>query len=90
MYDMEMLQALAAEGEAALDATLLPAQAALAKWPALCLDETSAHYLRRGQAVQVPRAPTAGWVRLCDEREKLLGVGEVLDDGRVAPRRILQ
>jgi tRNA pseudouridine55 synthase len=39
--------------------------------------------------VLVPRAPTAGLVRLYSTQRRFLGVGEVLDDGRVAPRRLL-
>jgi tRNA pseudouridine55 synthase len=28
-------------------------------------------------------------VRLYDEHDRFIGIGEVLDDGRVAPRRLL-
>ncbi|HEX5313916.1 MAG TPA: tRNA pseudouridine(55) synthase TruB, partial [Gammaproteobacteria bacterium] len=49
-----------------------------------------AYFLRRGQPVLVPHAPTSGWLRLYDEREQFLGVGEILEDGRVAPRRLVQ
>jgi len=39
--------------------------------------------------VLVPHAPTAGLVRLYEGQRRFLGVGEILDDGRVAPRRLL-
>jgi tRNA pseudouridine55 synthase len=39
--------------------------------------------------VLVPRAPTQGWVRLYQGEQQFLGIGEILDDGRVAPRRLL-
>lgn len=90
MHTMPDLEAVAAEGHAALDDLLLPIGEALANWPAVALDADSAFYLGRGQPVQVPRAPTSGWVRVYDEREHLLGVGEVLDDGRIAPKRLLK
>lgn len=90
MHDMRELEARAAEGRAALDALLLPTDEALSDWPRVVLDADSAFYLGRGQPVQVPRAPTSGWVRVYDQSEHLLGVGEVMDDGRIAPKRLLQ
>lgn len=90
MHTMEDLEARAAEGREALDALLLPIDEALAERPAVVLDADSAFYLGRGQPVQVPNAPTAGWVRVYDERDALLGVGEVLEDGRIAPKRLLR
>lgn len=89
VYDMGTLRARAEQGLAELDATLLPAESALYHWPAISLGSDSAYYIKRGQPVQVPRAPTEGWVRIYDKGEKLLGVGQVLDDGRIAPKRML-
>ena len=34
-------------------------------------------------------APTEGWVRIYD-KSQFLGVGEIQDDGKVAPRRMIQ
>lgn len=89
MLSLEQLQALADEGTAALDAALLPMDAALAHWPDVCLSDDMAYYLRRGQPVFVPRAPTSGWVKLRTADRRFLGVGCVLDDGRVAPKRLV-
>ncbi len=81
-----------------LDARLQPVSSAVQQWPQVTLTGDAAYYLRQGQPVIVPHAPTAGWVRLCeasspeiseDNGARFLGVGEVLDDGRVAPRRLL-
>ena len=72
-----------------LDRYLTPMEAVLADWPAVTLSRDTAWYLRRGQPVRVPRAPTAGWVRLHGDGDRFMGVGEVLDDGRVAPRRLI-
>jgi len=38
----------------------------------------------------VPHAPTSGWVRLYEGNRSFLGMGEILDDGRVAPRRLMK
>jgi tRNA pseudouridine55 synthase len=53
------------------------------------LTPDTAYYLRRGQAVMVPRAPAGGWVRVYEGERDFLGLGEILDDGRVAPRRLM-
>lgn len=78
-----------AGGHAALDEMLLPVDSAVADWPVIRLDADMSFYVRRGQAVQVPRAPTEGRVRLYTDAGAFLGIGEVADDGRIAPKRLL-
>lgn len=73
----------------ALDALLLPLDTALNHWPAVRLTADAAFYLRQGQAVLVPQAPTEGLVRLYDPSRYFLGVGCILDDGKVQPKRLL-
>ncbi|HHW76694.1 MAG TPA: tRNA pseudouridine(55) synthase TruB [Xanthomonadaceae bacterium] len=89
MVTLETLRERAERGLAALDECLLPLDSAVADWPAVRLRGDAAFYLRQGQPVLVPRAPTQGWVRLYQDEQRFLGVGEILDDGRVAPRRLL-
>jgi tRNA pseudouridine55 synthase len=89
MIALPTLEKLAQEGLEALDQVLLPADAAVAQWPAVRLSGDVSYYLRLGQPVMVPHAPTDGWVRLYGNGD-FLGVGEVLDDGRIAPRRLVQ
>ncbi|MDH3832141.1 MAG: tRNA pseudouridine(55) synthase TruB, partial [Gammaproteobacteria bacterium] len=89
MIDMEGLQAVAAEGHYALDKLLLPMESGLSQWPDVRLTGDAAFYLRQGQPVLVPKAPTTGWVRLYEGESLFLGMGEILDDGRVAPRRLM-
>jgi tRNA pseudouridine55 synthase len=90
MVTLDALEArLASGGEAALDALLLPMESGLSQWPDVRLTGDAAYYLRQGQPVLVPHAPTAGLVRLYEGQRRFLGVGEILDDGRVAPRRLL-
>lgn len=87
---LEGLEARMAEGQAAADALLRPADAALAHLPEVRLSEAGAFYLLHGQAVQAPHAPTEGLVRLYDGGRSFLGLGEITDDGRVAPRRLMR
>ena len=85
----EQLKAIGSPEE--LDALLLPVASAVGTWPVMRLHEDTAHYLLRGQPVQVAHAPTKGWVQIFEsgEEDRFLGVGEILTDGRIAPRRLV-
>ncbi|MGH8162607.1 MAG: tRNA pseudouridine(55) synthase TruB [Gammaproteobacteria bacterium] len=69
---------------------LLAPESALRERPALNLTRELAFFLRRGRPVLVPQAPTEGFVRLYDEAGRFFGVGEMIEDGRIAPRRLLR
>jgi len=88
MYSMDMLERHAERGQAALDALLLPIDTALADWPEVRVGADSGFYLRQGQPVLVPKAPTQGWVRIY-LGDHFMAVGEVQDDGRIAPKRLM-
>lgn len=89
MVGMGTLQAAAEQDLATLGSFLLPMDAALEQWPDVCLSEDMAYFLRQGQPVFVPKAPTSGWVKLRTADRRFLGVGCVLEDGRVAPKRLV-
>jgi tRNA pseudouridine55 synthase len=72
-----------------LDAALLPLDSALGHWPSVRLSADAAFYLRQGQPVLVPQAPTEGLVRLYDPSQIFVGVGCILDDGKVQPKRLI-
>jgi tRNA pseudouridine55 synthase len=87
---MTTLEALKSnEQMAEMDALLLPADTALGGLPLVRLTESGGYYIRQGQPVQVPNAPSDGMVRVALETGEFLGIGEILDDGRVAPRRLI-
>ena len=88
MYSMEQLQAAADEGQAALDGLLLPIDTALSDWPEVRVNADTAFYLKQGQAVLVPKAPTEGGVRIY-RGDEFIAVGQVQDDGRIAPKRLM-
>ena len=83
------VEAAAEQGIEAMDALLLPLDTALDHCPALRLSADAAFYLGQGQPVLVPQSPTEGTVRLYDQSERFVGVGVILDDGRVQPKRLL-
>ena len=89
MLGLTELKKLLTQGFEALDAVLLPIESALAQWPGVRLSSDAAFYLRQGQPVLVPHAPTSGWVRLYQGEHQFLGMGQILDDGRVAPKRLM-
>lgn len=91
MYTMDDLGAAKQEGDfEALDALLLPIEAAVRHWPAVYLGPDASYYLRQGQAVMASDRPASGWVRIYSQAEnEFIGVGEVQDDGMIAPRRLL-
>ena len=89
MISIDQLTALAEQGEAVLDECLQPVDSGVADWPDVHLGADAAFYVRQGQPVMVPHAPTQGWVRIYDQSQ-FLGLGEIQDDGMVAPRRMIK
>jgi tRNA pseudouridine55 synthase len=83
-------QAHAEGGSEALDRFLLPADSGLEHWPLLQFSEHSAYYWLHGQPVRAPEAPKFGMVRVQDHNGRFIGIGEVSDDGRIAPRRLIR
>jgi tRNA pseudouridine55 synthase len=83
---------------AALDAHLLPPDAPVASLPAIYLPDSSAYYFRLGNPVMDAQAfkikAQDAIVRVfCAETDQspaqFLGLAEITDDGRVAPKRII-
>ena len=73
-----------------MDKLLSASHSALGHFPLVSLDESSSFYVRQGQPVMVPNIPKQGMVRIGTESGEFLGLGEILDDGRVAPRRLIR
>ncbi|MCV6603767.1 MAG: tRNA pseudouridine(55) synthase TruB, partial [Porticoccaceae bacterium] len=76
-----------------MDYLLKPTEAAVDDLPGFELPEDVAFYFRKGQPVICPEAYREGEegdiVRIFREDGPFLGVAEILDDGRVAPRRLI-
>jgi tRNA pseudouridine55 synthase len=76
-------------------ARLIPADQGVKALPAVTLSSHAAYYFCQGQAVMARPVPAeGGWLRVYEETgahgSRFLGLAEVEDDGRVAPRRLLQ
>lgn len=68
---------------------LLPMETSIASFPSVKLSTSAQFYIKTGQPVMIPHLPTQGLVQLFSESEGFLGVGEILEDGRVAPKRLV-
>ena len=85
---LEELEGLAGPSERA--ARLIPADQALRALPQAHLSANAAYYFCQGQSVTARPLPAAGgWVRVYQDGERFLGLGEVEEDGQLAPRRLL-
>lgn len=97
MVTLEQLAQLTADAEATetqlgtvLDPLLLPMDSAVLHFPEVNLLPAVAGYVKQGQPVQAAGAPASGMVRITEgEAHEFIGVGEIADDGRVAPRRLV-
>ncbi len=71
------------------DEALLPADCLLAGMPKVILDSDSAYYLQQGQAVWQARQISRGLVSLYGPGQIFIGLGEIADDGKIAPKRLV-
>ncbi len=83
------LPQLEAMGLADRDGALLPPDCLVENMPRIELDADSAYYVRRGQSVWLPKQKAGGLVRLYDEKQMFMGLGQIGDDGKVAPKRLV-
>ena len=88
---LEELERVHAEGgHEAVDQFLLPSDSGLLHWPIVQFSEHSSFYWLNGQPVRAPEAPQFGMVRVQDHNGRFIGIGEVSEDGRIAPRRLIR
>jgi tRNA pseudouridine55 synthase len=73
---------------AVLDKLLEAAENALPDWPVVNLDEAASKTLSFGQSIQVEQDFECANVRLFDQNEKFMGLGEMSPDGVIKPKRL--
>lgn len=88
MCTLKKLEESADTDFSALDAMLLPVDAALQSWPALAFDESMMQAARHGRAVRMQESPSGEIVRIYDVNNRFYGVGTVLKDGRIVSKRL--
>jgi tRNA pseudouridine55 synthase len=84
---IEQLEVLPIE---ARDALLLPVDSAIESLPKVILNADAAYFIMQGQAVWLAGKTPAGDLRLYDENNSFLGLGFLQDDGKIAPKRLIQ
>ncbi len=77
------------KGFTGIDELLMPTDELTMDFPAVELTEDMMHYMLHGQALQVADSPMEGLVRIYGPDNFFLGVGEIDDDGKVAPKRLI-
>jgi tRNA pseudouridine55 synthase len=87
MQEIENIQQQ--NGSDALTSLLIPIETTVQTLHAVKLSTSAQFYMRSGQAVMVPHLPKEGFIRLYSVSDQFLGIGEVTEDGRVAPRRLV-
>ncbi len=68
---------------------ILPIHSCLTHLPNVSLDDNLLFYLQRGQPIRVNAAPLQGSVKLFTLTGNFIGIGQILEDGRIAPRRLV-
>lgn len=90
MVDLSTVEARAEGDRDGLRAGLLPPDEALKGLAAVDVDATDGPRFSGGQAVQVAAEGLEGLVRVYGAGKQFLGVGELSEDGLLAPRRVFQ
>ncbi|WP_312606263.1 tRNA pseudouridine(55) synthase TruB [Kosakonia cowanii] len=97
MVTLEQLQALVQQAEQQdvpaadlLDPLLMPMDSPASDFPVVNIPTVVAAYFKNGQPVRASTTPAEGLVRVTEGEEgKFIGMGEIDDQGRVAPRRLV-
>jgi tRNA pseudouridine55 synthase len=97
MVTLEHLNTLVAKAqeegsgiETVLDPLLMPMDSPAADFPQVNLQPAVTAYFKQGQPVRVAGVPSDGLVRVTEgETGEFIGMGEIDDEGRVAPRRLV-
>jgi len=97
MVTLEQLRALVEQAEQQgipaadlLDPLLMPMDSPASDFPVVNIPTTTTAYFKQGQPVRAAQAPLEGLVRVTEGDEAaFIGMGEIDDQGRVAPRRLV-
>lgn len=83
---LEQFEAMTADQR---ESALLPVDSAIQHLPAITLDANCTYYLLQGQSVWRSGATPQGLLRLYSEQDDFFGLGELQDDGKIAPKRLI-
>ncbi|WP_313609869.1 tRNA pseudouridine(55) synthase TruB [Atlantibacter hermannii] len=97
MVTLEQLTELRAQADeqgvdlaTVLDPLLMPMDSPASDFPVVNIQPAIAGYFKNGQPVRAADVPLQGLVRVTEgDERKFIGMGEIDDQGRVAPRRLV-
>ena len=90
MMTFEQIEALLeSSGVDGLDELLLPVDSSVSHWPEVILNSSLAFYIQQGQPIQFPNTPKNGGIRLITDDGQFIGIGEIDENGMVAPKRLI-
>jgi len=90
MYTLGQLESLAGQGDAALEACLLPIEEGLQGWRRFPLNEAQARRLGQGQPVQLDELIEPGPLLAIDSTGRALGLAEMAADGLLRSTRLFR
>ena len=86
-YTLDQIEAMSLQQR---DQYLMPVDSAINDLPKVTLSEEQAYYLLQGQAIWKAGMVPVGGLRLYDQDDHFIGLGYLQDDGKIAPKRLLQ
>ena len=69
---------------------MIPMDSGLLHWPSVEMTENGSFFWLNGQPVRAQNSPLEGMVRVYNHNQEFIGVGEMDDDGMVAPKRLIR
>lgn len=88
-HTFDQLRRLAAQGLESVDSLLLPVSAALLQFPECRLEPQHSIDIRHGKSIEAASGQSPGLYRLVSSQDAFIGLGEVLDDGRLKAKRLM-
>ena len=88
-FTLEKIEEISKKGLDALFSLLLPMDMALKNIPQIQLKKEEALSISQGRSVVVDGLPDAGELRIYNSLSQFIGMGEVTEDGRVSPKRLI-
>lgn len=90
MITLEHLTAILHDEPQEFQRLLLPIESMLMNLPSVVVTPAMQYYLRQGNSVLAAQVPSQGLVRLVNRSDELVGVGQVLADGKIAPCKLVR
>ncbi|MFT5657634.1 MAG: tRNA pseudouridine55 synthase [Gammaproteobacteria bacterium] len=88
-YPLDQLTDLAEQGLDALDQCLLPVNSAVSDLPEQIIGSEAVSLLKNGVAIEANNTSHTGVLSLVSEDGRFIGIGKVLPNGSIAPKRLM-